>query len=58
MFRIQYPLSRSTFWTIFAGIGALIGTEPGAHHFSRNTIRYVLAVVLIIAGFKMIYTTF
>lgn len=46
------------FWAIVVGIGALIGTQLGTRYFSRHAIRYALAIVLILAGCKMIYMTF
>ena len=45
------------YWAIVVAIGAMVGTELGTRYFSKLEIRYALAIVLILAGFKMIYMT-
>jgi uncharacterized protein len=40
-------------WGVAAGVGALIGTQLGTRRFQNNGIRRALALVLIIAGLKL-----
>lgn len=42
------------YWVIAAGIGGLLGSELGSRRLGNVTLRRLLAVVLIIAGFKLI----
>lgn len=51
----QLPLTIA-YWAPAAVIGATIGAEFGSKRFGNVTLKRLLAVVLIIAGFKMIFT--
>lgn len=42
------------FWVIAAVLGGFIGSEYGSEHFGNQTIQFLLAIVLAIAGIKMI----
>jgi uncharacterized membrane protein YfcA len=42
------------FWGIAAVAGGLIGSEFGSHRFASWTLRRILALVLVIAGLKLI----
>ncbi len=44
------------FWIITATIGGIIGATLGSWYFNSLTLRRVLAVVLLIAGAKLIFT--
>lgn len=44
------------FWAIAALLGGLIGTHLGTHTLTVPGIRYMLALVLVIAGGKMLFT--
>jgi len=44
------------YWALAAVIGGFIGAEYGSKHFANPTIRKFLALVLLIAGGKMIWT--
>jgi uncharacterized membrane protein YfcA len=41
-------------WLVAAGVGGLLGSWLGARHLSATTLRYVLAALLLVSGFKMI----
>jgi len=43
-------------WTLAAGAGALIGTQLGTRRLKNKGIRRALAVVLVVAGLKLIFT--
>jgi uncharacterized protein len=43
-------------WAVAAGVGSLIGTQLGTRHFRSHGIRQALALVLIIAGLKLMLT--
>lgn len=43
-------------WALAAVVGGVIGAEYGSKHFSNPAIRKLLAVVLVIAGVKMIWS--
>jgi uncharacterized membrane protein YfcA len=43
-------------WALAAGVGGLIGSEIGSRHLQSNGIRRALAVVLVIAGLKLMLT--
>jgi uncharacterized membrane protein YfcA len=43
------------YWAVAAIVGGYIGAEYGSKHFSNLRIRKLLAVVLVIAGGKMIW---
>jgi uncharacterized protein len=45
-------------WAFAAVIGGLIGAEYGSRRLANPTIRQLLALVLLIAGFKMILTAY
>lgn len=42
-------------WGVAAVAGGLIGSELGRRHLARNTMRRLLAVVLVIAGLKLMF---
>ncbi len=44
------------FWIAAAVGGGIIGSTLGSHHFNSLVLRRVLAVVLLIAGVKLIFT--
>jgi uncharacterized membrane protein YfcA len=41
-------------WLAAAGIGALLGSQFGSRRFAPATLRYLLALVLVVAGGKLI----
>jgi uncharacterized membrane protein YfcA len=43
-------------WALAAGIGGLIGSELGSRKLQSSGIRRALAVVLVIAGLKLMLT--
>jgi uncharacterized protein len=43
-------------WVTAAVIGGIIGTELGSRKLASRTLRYLLAVVLVVAGLKLILT--
>ena len=43
-------------WAVAAAVGALIGTQLGTRHLRSDGIRRALAVVLVVAGLKLILT--
>jgi hypothetical protein len=43
-------------WAFAVVVGAVIGTELGSRRLSTRTLRRILAMVLVIAGLKMIFT--
>jgi uncharacterized membrane protein YfcA len=44
------------YWTVAVIAGGLIGSELGAKRLASPTLRKLLAVVLVIAGLKMVFT--
>jgi uncharacterized membrane protein YfcA len=44
------------YWAIAVTVGALIGSELGTVRLTNSTLRRLLAVVLVIAGLKLIFT--
>jgi uncharacterized membrane protein YfcA len=44
------------YWTVAAVLGGLLGAELGSRRFDSPTLRKTLAVVLVIAGLKLIFT--
>jgi uncharacterized membrane protein YfcA len=55
---LHYIPASLPFWIIAVGIGALVGTELGTRYLSKLELRYALAIVLILAGFKMIFVSY
>jgi uncharacterized protein len=53
---VQYLPGAIPVWAVAAGIGGLIGSEIGSRHLQSNGIRRALAVVLVIAGLKLMLT--
>ena len=53
---IKTPMLPSAlpYWVAAAILGGLIGAEFGSRHFSNPSIRKVLALVLLLAGSKMV----
>jgi len=53
---IKTPMLPSAlpYWVVAAILGGLIGAEFGSRHFSNPSIRKVLALVLLLAGSKML----
>jgi uncharacterized membrane protein YfcA len=43
-------------WVVAAAVGGLIGSEFGSKRLGNQTLRRLLAVVLVVAGWKMILT--
>jgi len=43
-------------WGVAAVLGALIGAEYGSRRLANPTIRQLLALVLLVAGIKMLLT--
>ncbi|MEE9332151.1 MAG: TSUP family transporter, partial [Methylophilaceae bacterium] len=44
-------------WGVAAVIGGLIGAEYGSRRLANPTIRKILALVLVVAGAKMLFTS-
>jgi len=44
-------------WAVAAVVGGYIGAEYGSKHFSNSTIKRLLALVLLVAGAKMLAAT-
>jgi uncharacterized protein len=42
-------------WLIAVAVGGLIGAELGARRLGRPALRRALAVVLVVAGLKLIF---
>jgi uncharacterized membrane protein YfcA len=53
---VQYLPVALPVWAVAAGVGGLIGSEIGSRHLQSNGIRRALAVVLVIAGLKLMLT--
>jgi uncharacterized membrane protein YfcA len=53
---IRYLPDALPVWAVAAGVGGLIGSEIGSRHLQSNGIRRALAVVLVIAGLKLMLT--
>ncbi len=53
---VQYLPNQLTLFISATLIGALIGTTIGIKFYTTNTIKKVLALVLVIAGFKLLLT--
>jgi uncharacterized membrane protein YfcA len=43
-------------WAAAAGVGGWVGAEYGSRKFSSSTLRRLLSAVLVIAGFKLIFS--
>jgi hypothetical protein len=54
--RLQLLPGEAAIWALAAVVGGLIGTELGARRFNSLVMRRLLAVVLLIAAFKLIFT--
>lgn len=54
--RLQLLPGEAAIWALAALIGGLIGTELGARRFNSLVMRRLLALVLLIAAFKLIFT--
>jgi len=53
---IQYLPDALPVWAVAAGVGGLVGSELGSRKLQSNGIRRALAVVLVIAGLKLMLT--
>lgn len=53
---VQFLPSALPFWAAAAIIGGFIGSRFGSYQANPDLIRHLLAVVLAIAGLKMIFT--
>ena len=53
---VQHLPPEISYWAVAAAMGGLIGTEFGSRHLAPDAIRYMLAVLLIVAGCKMMLT--
>jgi uncharacterized membrane protein YfcA len=53
---VQYLPDALPVWAVAAAVGGLIGSEIGSRHLQSNGIRRALAVVLVIAGLKLMLT--
>ena len=42
-------------WVVAVVIGGLVGSELGARQFAEVTLRRLLAMVLALAGFKLLF---
>ncbi len=51
--RLPTPLP---WWLIAAGVGGLVGTSVGSRYLPDHALRYLLAVVLIVSGLKLIFS--
>jgi len=49
--RLPAPLP---WWLIAAGVGGVIGTTVGTRYLPDHGLRYLLAIVLVISGLKLI----
>ncbi len=52
--QIQSLLGNVWFWVLAAVIGGIIGSTLGSRYFAIMTMRRLLAIVLVIAGVKLI----
>ena len=52
---VQYLPLQIPIWAVAAGVGGIIGSELGSRRFAPIVLRYLLAAVLILAGYKMIF---
>lgn len=50
---IQHIPAEVGIWALAAGFGGIIGAELGSRRLAPATLRYLLAAVLVVAGFKM-----
>jgi uncharacterized protein len=53
---VQYLPPQIPILAVAAGLGGIIGSELGSRRLTPRLLRYLLAVVLILAGLKMIFT--
>jgi uncharacterized protein len=53
---VQYLPPQIPILAIAAGLGGIIGSELGSRRLTPRLLRYLLAGVLVLAGFKMIFT--
>ena len=51
---IPHIQSEVGFWAVAAGLGGVLGSELGSRRLAPASLRYLLAAVLVVAGFKMI----
>jgi uncharacterized protein len=49
--RLPAPLP---WWLIAVGVGGVIGTTVGSRYLPDHMLRYLLAIVLVISGLKLI----
>lgn len=54
--KLQLLPGAAAIWATAALVGGLIGTELGARRFNSLTMRRLLALVLLIASFKLVFT--
>jgi uncharacterized membrane protein YfcA len=52
---VHYLPAQIPIWAIAAGLGGIIGSELGSRRIAPIAMRYMLAIVLVIAGCKMIF---
>ncbi|HEY3395390.1 MAG TPA: sulfite exporter TauE/SafE family protein [Lacipirellulaceae bacterium] len=53
---VQYLPPQIPFLALTVAVGGIIGSQLGSRHFAPILLRYLLAVVLVMAGCKMIFT--
>jgi uncharacterized membrane protein YfcA len=54
---IQHLPPQAGFWTLAAGAGGVIGAELGSRWLAPVALRYLLALVLVLAGCRMLFVS-
>ena len=53
---VRFLPPQITIWALAAALGGFVGSELGSRRVAPTALRYLLALVLIVAGCKMIFT--
>jgi hypothetical protein len=51
---VRYLPTDIAYWALAAGLGGIVGSELGSRRLAPATLRYLLAIVLVVAGCKMV----